>query len=50
MYGQPDDTITLHTPADFDGMRAAGRLAAEVIDYVTPFVQPGVTTEYLDKL
>ena len=31
-------------------MRRAGRLAAEVLDYVTPFVKPGVTTGELDRL
>ncbi len=50
MYGQSDHDITIHTSADFDGMRAAGRLAAETIDYITAFVKPGVTTEHLDKL
>lgn len=41
--------IPLHTSkAAFDGMRKAGSLAAEVLDYITPFVQPGVTTEELD--
>ncbi len=49
MYGQYDDDITIHTDADFDGMRAAGLLGASVIDYITPFVVPGVTTEDLDK-
>lgn len=34
----------------FAGMRKAGRLAAEVLDYITPFVQPGVTTEKLNQL
>ncbi len=42
--------IEIHTPADFEGMRKAGRLAAEVLDYITPYVTPGVTTEALDKL
>ena len=42
--------IKLHTEADFDGMRKAGRLAAEVLDYITPFVVPDVTTEKLDQL
>lgn len=50
MYGQSDDDITIHTAADFDGMRAAGKLGAEVIDYITPYVQPGITTDHLDKL
>ena len=31
-------------------MRVAGRLAAEVLDYIAPFVKPGVSTGYLDKL
>ena len=42
--------ITIHTAADFDGMRAAGRLAAETLDYLTPFVVTGVTTDRLDQL
>ena len=42
--------ITIHTPADFPGMRAAGRLAAETLDMITPHVRPGVTTEELDRL
>jgi len=42
--------IPLHGPADFEAMRKAGRLAAEVIDYITPYVQPGVTTGELDRL
>jgi len=31
-------------------MRVAGRLAAEVLDFITPHVKPGVTTGRLDKL
>ena len=31
-------------------MRKAGRLAAETLDFITPHVQPGVTTEELDRL
>ena len=42
--------ITLHTKADFAGMRAAGRLAAETLDMITPHVRPGVTTGQLDVL
>lgn len=42
--------IILHGPADFDGMRKSGRLAAQTLDYITPFVIPGVTTERLDQL
>jgi methionyl aminopeptidase len=42
--------IRLHGPEDFAGMRAAGRLAAETLDYITPYVVPGVTTGELDSL
>lgn len=45
-----DGAITLHGPEAFEGMRKAGRLAAEVLDYITDFVEPGVTTEKLDQL
>jgi len=43
-------TIALHGEEDFAAMRRAGRLAAEVLDFITPHVQPGVTTEELDRL
>lgn len=42
--------ITLHTKENFESMRKAGRLAAEVLDFVTPHVKPGVTTEHLNTL
>jgi methionyl aminopeptidase len=47
-FGNED--VQIHKPEDMAGMRKAGRLAAEVLDYITPFVKPGVTTEHLDKL
>lgn len=43
-------SIIIKTPSDIEGMRLAGRLASEVLDYVTPYVKPGVTTGELDKL
>jgi methionyl aminopeptidase len=45
-----DRRIKIHDASGFDGMRKAGRLAAEVLDFITPYVQPGVTTEELDRL
>ena len=42
--------INLKTPAEIDKMREAGRLAAEVLQVVAPFVKPGVTTEELDRI
>ncbi len=43
-------SITLKTPEEIEKMRVAGRLAGEVLDYIEPHVQPGVTTEELDRL
>lgn len=42
--------IRLHGPEGFEGMRRAGRLAAECLDMLTPHVKPGVVTEDLDRL
>lgn len=42
--------IMIYDPSEFDGMRKAGRLAAECLDYITPFVKVGVTTGELDDL
>jgi len=42
--------IKLHGEVAFAGMRAAGKLAAETLDYITPHVQPGVSTAKLDQL
>jgi methionyl aminopeptidase len=43
-------TITYKDAHGIAGMRVAGKLASEVLDYLTPFVIPGVTTNALDKL
>jgi methionyl aminopeptidase len=43
-----DGTIKLHGPEGFEGMRKAGRLAAEILDALAPLVVPGVTTAALD--
>ena len=43
-------TIKLHGPEGFAGMRAAGRLAAEVLDMLVPHVVPDVVTADLDRL
>jgi methionyl aminopeptidase len=42
--------VKIHGPAAFDGMRNAGRLAAETLDFITPHVQPGIATGDLDRL
>jgi methionyl aminopeptidase len=42
------DGIRLYEDADFAGMHAAGRVAAEILDAVGPLVVPGVSTAALD--
>ena len=43
-------SVAVHGPEGFEGMRRAGRLAAEVLDLMVPAVAPGVTTAALDKI
>ena len=43
-----DGTIKLHGEEGFEGMRRAGRLAAQILDEVAPMVEPGVTTAAID--
>jgi methionyl aminopeptidase len=40
--------VTIKSPAEQEAMRVAGRLAADVLDMITPYVVPGVTTEELN--
>src|SRR5476651_2260791 len=42
--------VTVHDAAGFEGMRKAGRLAAEVLDLLVAEVKPGVTTAALDRI
>ena len=35
---------TIKNPEEIESMRVAGRLAAEVLDFIAPHVKPGVTT------
>ena len=42
--------IAIKTAGDIERMRTAGRLAAEVLDFIAPHVRPGVTTGELDRL
>jgi methionyl aminopeptidase len=43
-------SIKIHTAKDYDGMRSAGRLAAETLDMLVPLVKPGITTEDINTL
>ena len=43
-------SVNIKTPEDIEKMRVAGRLAAEVLDFIEPHVRPNVTTDELDAL
>jgi methionyl aminopeptidase len=43
-------SITYKNAEEIEGMRVACRLASEVLDHLTPFVKPGVTTLEIDRL
>lgn len=42
--------VTIKTADQIEKMRVAGRLAAEVLEIIEPHVQPGVTTDELDRI
>ena len=44
------NSIKIYDKADFEGMRKAGKLAAECLDYITPIVKAGISTGELDDL
>ncbi|MEP0989915.1 MAG: type I methionyl aminopeptidase [Tateyamaria sp.] len=47
---QTKDGIRIYEAADFAGMHAAGRLAAEILDAMAPLVVPGQTTGEIDRI
>ena len=46
----PFMAISIKSAQDVEKMRAAGRLAAEVLDYITPYVRAGISTGEIDRL
>ncbi|MBR1735101.1 MAG: type I methionyl aminopeptidase [Alphaproteobacteria bacterium] len=40
----------IYTKKDFISLRKAGKLAAHILDYITPYVTAGITTLELDQL
>lgn len=49
--GTPSNmSFTIKTPEEIAKMRVAGRLAAEVLNMIGPYVVPGVTTGELDRI
>ncbi len=43
-------SVTIKTAHEIEKMRVAGRLAAEVLEMIEPYVKPGITTIELDRI
>ncbi len=43
-------SVVIKSPEEIERMRVAGRLAAEVLDFVAPHVRPGASTGEIDRL
>lgn len=43
-------SVSIKSPSEIDKMRVAGSLAADVLDVIDPHVQPGTTTDELDRI
>ena len=50
MLHTQDRSIKIHDSDSFAAMRAAGLLAAKTLDYITPFIKPGISTNEIDVL
>jgi hypothetical protein len=48
--GSRNMSVSIKSPQEIEKMRVSGRLTSEVLDYITPYVKAGVTTNELDKL
>lgn len=43
-------SVSIKTPQQIEKMRVAGRLAGEVLEMIAPHVQPGISTDELDRI
>ena len=49
-YNYKKMKISIKNSSEIEKMRVAGKLAAEVLEMITPYVIPGVSTGELDKI
>ncbi len=42
--------VTIKTPDEIDKMRTAGKLAADVLIMIAPYIKPGISTNELDRI
>lgn len=47
---EPKHSVHIKTPEEIQKMRVAGRLAAEVLEMIEPFVKPGISTQEIDEI
>ena len=45
-----EENITIHNEKGFESMKSVGELAAKTLDFITPHVKPGATTDQLNTL
>ena len=45
-----NNNIPIHTKKDFDGMREAGSLAADVLDSLSEKIVPGISTQEINDI
>jgi len=43
-------SISIKNSEDIKKMRIAGKLASEVLDFITPFIKPNITTDEIDEI
>ena len=43
-------SVSIKNSEDIKKMRVAGKLASEVLDYITQFIKPNITTEEIDRI
>jgi methionyl aminopeptidase len=47
---EEEAAIDIHDETGFEGMRKAGKLASQVLDFVTPFIKVGITTDEINEI
>ena len=50
VFDEFQNPINIHNNNDFIEMKKAGLLASGVLDFITPYVKEGISTEHLDNL
>jgi len=49
-FRDTQSNIILKTPEQIEGIRLSSKLAGQTLNVVSPYIKPGVTTEFLNKI